>query len=63
MKHLPPVFNIVKLTQAPMDPFTGRHVPPPPLPNKEEEWIVEEIIDSKVMNWKLQYLVNGSISA
>ena len=60
MKHLHLVFNVVKLTQAPIDPFTRKHVPPPPLPeiiDGEEEWIVEEIIDSKLMNQKLWYLV------
>ena len=32
----------------------------PPLPeiiDGEEEWVIEEILDSKVINWKLQYLV------
>ena len=33
---------------------------PPPLPeiiDGEEEWVVEDILDSKVINWKLRYLV------
>jgi hypothetical protein len=60
MKRLHPVFNVVKLTPAPIDPIPGRHVPPPPLPEiieGEEEWVVEEILDSKVINRKLRYLV------
>jgi hypothetical protein len=56
MKRLYPVFNVIKLTPAPIDPITGRHAPPPPLPeivDGEEEWVVEEILDSKMMNRKL----------
>ena len=35
------------------------HSPPPLLEiiDGEEEWVVEEILDSKVINWKLCYLV------
>jgi hypothetical protein len=50
------VFNVVKLTPAPEDPIPGRRVIPPPLPeivDGEEEWVVEEILDSKMMNRKL----------
>ena len=60
MSRLHPVFNIVKLTPAPEDPIQGQHPHPPPLPeiiDGEEEWIMEEILDSKVINQKLQYLV------
>jgi hypothetical protein len=60
MKRRHPVFNIVKLTSAPPDPIEGRRAPPPPLPeivDGEEEWVVEEILDSKVINRKLRYLV------
>jgi transposase InsO family protein len=60
MKRLHPVFNVIKLTTAPVDPITSRHVPPPPLPEiieGEEEWVVDEILDSKVINRKLRYLV------
>ena len=60
MKRFHPVFNVVKLTLAPADPIPGRRAPPPPLPEiieGEEEWVVEEIMDSKMMNRKLRYLV------
>ena len=60
MKWLHPVFNVVKLTTAPLDPIVGRRLPPPPLPeivDGEEEWVVEEILDSKMMNRKLRYLI------
>ena len=56
MSRLHPVFNIVKLTPAPTDPIKGCHLHPPPLPeivDREEEWIVEAILDSKMMNRKL----------
>jgi Chromo (CHRromatin Organisation MOdifier) domain len=60
MKRLHPVFNVVKLTPAPPDPIV-RQCAPPPLPleiiDGEEEWVVEEILDSKMMNRKLRYLV------
>jgi hypothetical protein len=59
MKRLYPVFNIVKLTPALLDPIEGHHtlsLPPPEIVDGEEEWIIEEILDSK-MNWKLHYLV------
>src|SRR5277367_2139356 len=60
MSRLHPVFNVVKLLPAPPDPIPGRRPAPPPLPevvNGEEEWIVEEILDTKMMNRKLRYLV------
>ena len=60
MSRLHPVFNIVKLTLALEDPVPGQHLCPPPLleiVNGEEEWIVEAILDSRVINWKLWYLV------
>ena len=60
MQRLHPVFNVVKLTPAPPDPIVGRHLRPPPPPeiiDGEKEWVVEEILDSKVMNRKLCYLV------
>ena len=64
--HLPPsmsrlhlVFNVVKLTPAPDDPIPGHRLQPPPLleiVNGAEEWIVEEILDSRMIHWKLRYL-------
>jgi hypothetical protein len=60
MKRLHPVFNVIKLTPAPPDPIPGRHVPPPPPPeliDGEEEYVVEEILDSRMFRRRLQYLV------
>ena len=60
MSMLHPVFNIVKLTLAPEDPVPSQHPHPPPfleIVNGEEEWIVEAILDSRVVNRKLWYLV------
>jgi Chromo (CHRromatin Organisation MOdifier) domain len=60
MSQLHPVFNTVKLTPAPIDPIKGHYSHPPSLPeiiDGEEEWVIEEILDSKMMNRKLRYLV------
>jgi len=60
MGRLHPVFNVVKLSLAPPDPILGRQTSPPPLPeivDGEEEWVVEEILDSQMVNRKLRYLV------
>ena len=60
MSRLHPVFNIVKLTPAPVDPIKGHHPCPPLLPeiiDREEEWVVGEVLDSKIINQKLHYLV------
>jgi hypothetical protein len=60
MKQLHPVFNVVKLTPAPPDPIVGCHAlspPPPEILDGEEEWIVEKILDSRIMNQKLWYLI------
>jgi len=50
MRQLHPVFNVVKLSTAPEDPILGRK-PQAPLPpivvDREEEWEVEEILDSR----------------
>ena len=51
MKWLHLVFNVVKLTPAPNNPIPGRQRPPPPLPeliDGEEEYLVEEILDSRM---------------
>jgi hypothetical protein len=58
--HLHPVFNIVKLTPAPDDPIEGRQpkLPPPPeLVEGEEEYLVEEILDSKMFRSRLRFLI------
>jgi hypothetical protein len=60
MKRLHPVFNVVKLMLAPTDPIAGRYAPPPPPPeliDGEEEYVVEEIRDSRMFRRRLQYLV------
>ena len=60
MSRLHPVFNVIKLTPALADPVLGHQTNPPPLLEiikGKEEWIVEEILDSKMMNRKLCYLV------
>jgi len=49
MGQLHPTFNVVKLSLAPVDPIPGRQTSLPPLPeivDGEEEWVVEEILDS-----------------
>jgi hypothetical protein len=60
LNRLHPVFNVVKLTPAPSDPIPGRRPAPPPPPelvDGEEEYIVEEILDSRVFRKRLQYKV------
>ena len=53
MSRLHPVFNVVKLTLAPVNPIKGCRPHPPLLLeiiDGEEEWVVEEVLDSKMMN-------------
>ena len=60
MQQLHPVFNVVKLTRAPSDPIPGRWPKPPPLPeiiDDEEEYIVERILNSRMFQRWLQYLI------
>lgn len=60
MSRLHPVSNVVKLTPTLIDTISGRRTNPPPLLEiieGEEEWVVEEILDSRLMNRKLRYLV------
>jgi hypothetical protein len=60
MRHLHPVFPVVKLTPAPEDPFSGRWQPTPPLPvvvEGKEEYEVEEILNAHYFRRRLQYLV------
>jgi len=56
MGQLHPVFNVVKLSVAPLDPIPGCQMTPPPfleIVDSKEEWIMEEILDSRMVNWKL----------
>jgi len=51
MRHLHPVFDVVKLSPAPDNPITGRHWNLPPLPelvDGEEEYIVEKSLNSRM---------------
>ena len=60
MNRLHLVFNVVKLTLVPVNPITRRHappLPPPELVDSEEEYVVEEILNSHIFCRKLQYLV------
>jgi hypothetical protein len=60
MSRLHPVFNVVKLTPAPPDPIPGRRPAPPPEPelvNGEEEYVVEQILNSRMFRGKLQFLI------
>jgi hypothetical protein len=60
MSRLHPVFPVVKLMPAPMDPIPGRWSNPPSDPvlvDGEEHYEVEAILDSRVFRWQLQYLV------
>jgi len=60
MSQLHLVFNMVKLSLAPPDPIPGQQTSPPPLPeivDGEEEWVVEEILDSRMVNRRFRYLV------
>jgi len=54
------VFNVVKLSTALEDPILGRKLqapPPPIIVDGEEEWEVEEILNSH-WNWRrFQFLV------
>jgi len=60
MKQLHLVFNVVKLTLALDDPITGRITedhPPPIVIDREAEWEVEEILDSRWHWRRFQYLI------
>jgi len=60
MKQLHPVFNVVKLTPALDNPITGwkteDHLPPIVI-DREAEWKVEEILDSRWYQRRFQYLI------
>jgi len=60
IRQLHPVFNVVKLSTALEDPILGRKLqaPPPPIVvDGEEEWEVEEILDSCWHQRRFQFLV------
>jgi len=60
IKQLHPVFNVMKLTPAPDDPITGHKTedhPPPVVINRELEWEVKEILDSRWHQRRFQYLI------
>jgi len=60
MRQLYPVLNVVKLSVTPEDPIPGRKpqaLPPPIVVNREVEWEVEEILDSRWHWRRFQFLV------
>ena len=60
MSRLHPVFNVVKLVPMLEDPIPGRRSDPPPPPeivDGEEHYVVEKILDSRLIRNKLHYLV------
>jgi len=60
MKQLHPVFNIVKLTLALDDLITGRKTEDHSLPivvDREVEWEIKEILDSRWHRRRFQYLI------
>jgi hypothetical protein len=60
MSRLHPVFSVVKLMLAPEDPIVGRQHEPPPDPvivEGQEEYEVEEVLDSRFFRRRLQFLV------
>ena len=54
-----PVWHISKLKPAATDPYPGQVIASPPHVriNGDEEWEVEEILESRIRYGKLQYLV------
>ena len=53
------VFHTRLLEPAASDPFPGQIIPPaPPIEvDREEEWEVAEVLDSRLFRRRLQYLV------
>jgi hypothetical protein len=60
LRHLHPVFLVVKLLATLPDPDPGRQLAPPPPPmliDGEDEHTVEKILNSQMRYNRLQYLV------
>ena len=60
IRQLHPVFNVVKLSAASEDPILGRKLQaplPPIVVDREEEWEVEEILNSRWYWRRFQFLV------
>jgi hypothetical protein len=60
MRRLHPVFNIVKLTSAPADLIAGHCTmlpSPPEVIEGEEEYLVAEILDSKMFRGRLKFKI------
>jgi len=60
MRQLHLVFNVIELSTAPEDPILGRKLqalPPSIIVNGEEEWEVEEILNSRWYQRRFQFLV------
>ena len=60
MSQLHPVFNVVKLLRAPEDPIPGQKArlpPPPEMVDGEEHYVVEQVLDSRLMRGQLQFLI------
>ena len=53
------VFHVSRLSPAASDPYPGQHQPPPPPIEVEgnDEYLVEEILDSKLVRRQLKYCV------
>jgi len=65
MHRLHPIFNVVKLSLAPLNPIPGHRISPPPLPeimDGEEEWVVEEILDSPDLSFPSDSLHSSFVS-
>ena len=60
LRHLHPVFPVVKLLLVPPDPFPSRHQTPPPDPiivDNVEHFKLDEVLDSHVHYRRVKYLV------